>query len=510
MTDFERQPDDVLAELVALREADAPTHGGRVLSYVYDSGLAELDDLAARAARLVQPVNGLDPTTFTSVAAMESDVVGFARRIFHGDASGAVAPADEVVGSVTSGGTESCMLAVKTARDVWRAANPDDERMPRLLAPTTVHAAFHKAAQAFGLGLDLVPVDPETGAPAVADVAARLDADVALVVLSAPSYPFATLDPVAEVAAITSRHGIALHVDACIGGFALAFQEGLPDWDLAVPGVTSLSADLHKYGYAPKGVSVLLQRGRDRQRRQYFATTGWPGYPVVNPTLAGSKPAGPLAAAWAIVQVLGEPGFVRLTARATEATRAVREAVDAIEGLRVVGDPVGPLFAVRADERVPAERRVDPHHWADAARASGWHLQLQPGMVQADGRVLARTAHLTVTPVTDSVVGELVPALVAAADAVRGVPAVDGAELVSGLAASLPGGTAGLAAASAGLDSDTAAGLLGAFGLLGGEGAGGALPDRLAPVLALVEALPGRLTERLLVELLARVVEPRG
>ena len=166
--------------------------------------------------------------------------------------------------------------------------------------------------------------------------------------------------------------GIALHVDACIGGFALAFwPDELPAWDLAVPGVTSLSADLHKYGYAPKGVSVLLTRGRDRQRHQYFATTGWPGYPVVNPTMAGSKPAGPLAAAWAITEALGEAGFAELTARAARATAALRDVVDGIEGLRVVGDPTGPLLAVATDDGVPAERRVDPHHWADAARAAG-------------------------------------------------------------------------------------------------------------------------------------------
>ncbi|WP_400999488.1 pyridoxal phosphate-dependent decarboxylase family protein [Agromyces sp. GXQ0307] len=516
MNAFEREPDEVLAELAALREADAPTHGGRVLSYVYDSGLAELDELAARAARLVQPVNGLDPTTFTSVAAMEAGIVGFARRVFHGEARGADGAGDaaegatDVVGSVTSGGTESCLLAVKTARDLWREAHRGDERMPRIVAPTTVHAAFHKAAHYFGLVLDLVPVSTETGAPAVADVVARLADDVALVVMSAPSYPFATLDPIGEVASATAERGIALHVDACIGGFALAFREGLPEWDFRVPGVTSLSADLHKYGYAPKGVSVLLQRGRDRQRHQYFATTAWPGYPVVNPTMAGSKPAGPLAAAWAIVQVLGEPGFAELTARATAATVTLRDAIDGIEGLAVVGEPVGPLLAVRTDESVPADRRVDPHHWADAARDAGWHLQLQPGMVQADGTVLPHTTHLTVTPVTDHVVDELVPALAAAADAVRGIPAVDGGELVAGLAQQLPGGGDALAAASAGLDSDTAAGLLGAFGLLGGEGAGGALPERMAPVLALVEALPGPLTERLLVELLARVVEPRS
>ncbi|GGI48562.1 glutamate/tyrosine decarboxylase-like PLP-dependent enzyme [Agromyces flavus] len=509
-----REAADILAEIAALRAADAPTHGGRVLSYVYDSGVAELDELAAGAARLMQPVNGLDPTTFTSVAAMEAGVVGFARRILHGESDGSDG-AEVVVGSVTSGGTESCMLAVKAARDVWRAANraggAGDTRAPRLVAPTTAHAAFHKAAEYFGLRLDLVPVDPAGGAPEAAAVVDRLDDDVALVVLSAPSYPFAALDPIEEIAANCAERGIALHVDACIGGFALPFwPQRLRTWDLRLPGVTSLSADLHKYGYAPKGVSVLLTRGRDRQRHQYFATTGWPGYPVVNPTMAGSKPAGPLAAAWAIIHALGDSGFTELTGRSARATSVLRRAIDGIDGLRIVGEPVGPLLAVAADEGVAQELRVDPHHWADALRTAGWQLQLQPGMVQADGTTLPPTTHLTVTPVTESVAGELSGALVAAADAVRGVPPVDGAVLVAELAAGLPGGPAALAAASADLDSDAAADLLAAFGLLGGHAGTVALPARLAPVLALVETLPAPLTERLLVELLARVVEPGG
>ena len=179
----------ILGRLAALRAADAPTHGGRVLSYVYDSGRPELDELAAQAMRLVQPVNGLDPTTFTSVAVMEREVIDFARELLHGG--------DDVVGSVTSGGTESCLLAVKTARDVWRAAGGSGS--PRLLAPVTVHAAFQKAAALFGVTLDLVPVDPSTGRVDVSRLISRIDAQVALVVVSAPSYPYARLDPVEAI-----------------------------------------------------------------------------------------------------------------------------------------------------------------------------------------------------------------------------------------------------------------------------------------------------------------------
>ena len=489
MTEPSREASTILADLDALRAQDAPTHGGRVLSYVYDTGRADLDELAADAARRMQAVNGLDPTTFTSVAALERDVLGFARGI--------LGAGPDAAGTVTSGGTESCLLAVKTARDLWRAAQPDAAGatgIPRLVAPVTVHAAFRKAAQLFGLAFDGVPVSPVTGTLDAAAIAERLGPDVALVVVSAPSYPFAAMDPIAEVAAVCAEAGIACHVDACIGGWILPFwPDPLPAWDLSVPGVTSLSADLHKYGYAPKGVSVLLHGSRDRHRAQYFATTDWPGYPVVNPTLLGSKSAGALAAAWAIIRALGAEGYAELAGQSARATAALIVAVGRIEGLRVVGQPAGPLFAVAADESAPADRRVDPHHWADRVRSAGWVLQQQPGLVQADGTRLPRTTHFTVTPVTETGLGELIPALVAAADDVRGMAPADPGSVLAALGGALPPR----------LDSATAGALLAGIGL----GGGGALPAEMAPLLALVEALPHEVAERLLVELLARTVE---
>ncbi|MEO5921807.1 MAG: aspartate aminotransferase family protein [Pseudolysinimonas sp.] len=520
---FRKTADEILARLDELRAADAPTHGGHVLSYVYDSGLAELDELAARAVRAVQPVNGLDPTTFSSVATLERELIGFVRGLVHGDPAGGRAAdgraaddqaaddqAQDVVGTITTGGTESCLLAVKTARDVWltvRGLEPGEAR-PRIVAPSTVHAAFQKAAHYFGLAIDLVPVEYD-GAVSAAAIDDRLADDVALVVVSAPSYPFAALDPVDEVAPFCLERGIPLHVDACIGGLVLPFWPGLPAWDFAVPGVTSLSADLHKFGYAPKGVSVLLQRGRDRQRLQYFATTRWPGYPVVNPTILGSKSAGPLAAAWAITEALGTEGFAELAESCLRSTQALRTAVDGIRGLRVVGEPVGPLIAVATDTSVPESERVDPHHWADAARASGWVLQLQPSVTQGDGSVLPPTTHLTITPVTESVLAELVPALVEAATAVRGVPHVDPASLLGAMQSigTLPPLDAliGGGVLDAELDSATAWALLQGFGV-GREG--GALPAQLAPLLAIIEVLPPPIAERLLIELLARLVEP--
>ena len=489
---------EILHSLRELRVADAPTHGGRVLSYVYDSGLAELDELAAEAIRIMQPVNGLDPTTFPSVASLERDVVRFARRMLSGD--------DDVVGSVTSGGTESCLLAVKTARDLWRTSGGTG--VPRIVAPITVHAAFAKAAHYLGLELDLVSVDRD-GRVDPATIASRLGSDVALVVVSAPSYPHASLDPVAEVAAAADAAGIACHVDACIGGWVLPWWgtggDRLPPWDFAVPGVTSISADMHKFAYAPKGASVLLHRGRDRHRAQYFATKEWPGYPVVNPTVLGSRSAGALAAAWAIIERLGDDGFASLASTCRRATDAVTHAIDAIEGLRVVGSPVGPLLAVEADDSAPPDRRVDPHLWADRVRVNGWLLQQQPGITQPDGSLLPHTTHLTITPVTESVLPELLPALSSAADEVRGLPPVSAEAVLEQLPGDIRAALGVLAQPGARVDSEHAFAALTALGIGTGDTA---LPDSTAPLLALIEALPAPFVERLLIELLARLVEP--
>jgi len=483
----------VLDRLGALRALDAPTHGGHVLSYVYDSGQAALDALAARAMALVQPLNGLDPTTFPSVAVMERELVAFARDMLHGDA--------DTVGNVTSGGTESCLLAVKAARDAWRARGGTGT--PRLLAPVTVHAAFRKACALFDLVPDLVPIDAASGRLDPARLAARLGPDVALAVVSAPAYPNGMLDPIAAVAAACAAAGVACHVDACFGGWILpwwhaAAGTALPAWDFRVAGVSSISADAHKFGYAPKGASVLLYRDRELHRRQYFATTGWPGYPVVNPTLLGSKSAAPLAAAWAITQWLGQDGYARLAAQCQAAARTLAATLAGIEGLRLYGSPAGPALAVVADPDLDPARRVDPHHWADAARRRGWLLQQQPAFRQADGSLLPATTHLTLTPVTAGVLEPLCAALVAAADEVRGRPPAAAAALLAGLP-TLPD--------AAMLDATQAAALLAVLGVRGGDGAI-RLPEATAPLIALLGGLPPALAERLLIEVLARVVEP--
>ncbi|MFT4088062.1 MAG: aspartate aminotransferase family protein [Gordonia sp. (in: high G+C Gram-positive bacteria)] len=485
--------EEVLAELARRRAADVPTHGGHVLSYVYDSGLAELDDLAARAAAAVQPVNGLDPTVFGSVASMERDLIAFARTAFH---------APDAAGSVTSGGTESCILAVKAARDHAGVA----PGRGAIVLPSTAHAAFDKAARLLGVRAVRVPVNPESTEVDVDAVASAIDDDTFLLVASAPNYPTGALDPIAELGALAVERGLPLHVDACLGGFALPWWPSpLPDWDFRVPGVASLSADFHKYGYAPKGASIVLHRDRDRHRAGYFATTSWPGYPIVNPTLLGSRSAAGLASAWAITRHLGTSGFAPLVGKIAAAADALIDAVGAIDGLCVVGRPRGPVFSVIADASTPTP--IDPHRWAAAVGARGFTLQPQPSYTQADGTVLAASTHLTVTPVTATVLDDLHAALVDAADEARGLPAAAPPEALAALAGAFDAGQISVDDALALPSEATAAALAGAGIDPAVDPADGSGLD-LPAVLAAIEALPRPVTAKMLTEFLASYTNP--
>ena len=473
-------PDEVLAELTALQAGDLPTHGGATMAYVYDSGLAGLEELAAAAQAAFQWTNALDPTAFPSVARLENDLVGAAARLLGGGPG--------TVGTLTSGGTESCLLAVLSARETWRARGRAGR--PRLLLPVTAHAAFRKSAHLFDLDVVDVPVDPTTCRAVPAAVAAALDEQAALVVVSAPSYPHGVLDPVGEIAALAASVGVPCHVDACIGGWILPFLDDVPEpFDLSVDGVTSLSVDLHKYGYAPKGVSVLLTATPELRHAHWFTTAGWPGYPVVNPTLAGTRPAGPMAAAWAVHRWLGDDGYRELARRTRAATVALAAGASAIEGLRVVGTPVATLVALAQD----GADGVDVLNLADEMTARGWMLQPQPPFAQ-DGGDLPPTLHLTVTGATAGRVEALLADLTEAARASAALPR--------------PVADPDLVAAAATIDPVTLT-VAEVDALLEVAGVGnGRLPERMAPVHALVSALPRPVAERLLAGVLAQVYRP--
>ncbi|RPK43885.1 aminotransferase class V-fold PLP-dependent enzyme [Streptomyces sp. ADI93-02] len=482
---------EVLAELRALRRADAPTRGGRTFAYVYDAGLDGLDELAAEAYTAFATVNGLDPTVFPSVARLENDVVG---------AVAALLGAPGAQGTFTSGGTESILLAVKTARDHARTVR--GITAPQLVLPSTAHAAFHKAAAYLGVEPVVVPVDPVTFRADAAAMAAALTDRTALVVASAPSYAHGVTDPVAEIAAAASARGVLCHVDACIGGWILPYlrragREVAP-FDLSVPGVTSLSVDLHKYAYADKGASVVLYRDAELRRHQYFAHAGWPGYPVVNPTVQGTKSGGLLAQAWAVLQHVGEEGYTALAGRVAEASDRLLAGLRSLDGVRVLGDPAAGLVAFTVageDTGAPTGAGEDTGapdlslllHLADEMRELGWYLQPQ---LSFDG--LPPNLHLTLTPATVGQVDALLGDLAAALAKARALEPVTVDPALAAFAAELDPRTLG---------PDEVAAVLDFAGL--GEGAG--LPGRMAPVLVLLDALPGPLKERLLSEFIGSV-----
>ncbi|MEV4803902.1 aspartate aminotransferase family protein [Nonomuraea sp. NPDC049421] len=407
-----RSAEDLLAEIARLKEHDLPVRGGQVTAYVYDTGRAAVHDAATRAYLEMLEVNCLDPTAFPSVVEMERQVVGAVSDLLGGGH-----------GIFTSGGTESIMLAVKAARD--RAARD----RPNLVLPVTAHPAFHKAAHYLGVEVKAVPVDLETYKVRPADVAAAMDERTVLVVVSAPSYPQGVIDPVEEVAALAAAAGVPCHVDACVGGWLLPWLReagaAMPAFDLSVPGVTSLSCDLHKFGYAPKGASVLLFADPAMRRKAYFASAAWPGYTIINATVQSSRSAGPLGGAWATLQALGREGYVELGRATLEATRRLRDGLAAIPGLRVLGEPESSLVAFTGDD-------VDVFVLADEARARGWFLQPQLSYAGIPANL-----HITVTGVTLSGVEAMLKVIAESADAARERgPAVlpDGlVELVAGI-----------------------------------------------------------------------------
>ncbi|MFD8497821.1 pyridoxal phosphate-dependent decarboxylase family protein [Amycolatopsis sp. NPDC059657] len=465
-------PDDVLAELKALCAGDLPTHGGRTLAYVYDSGLAGVDELAASAHAMASSANGLDPTAFPSLLRMENDLVAAAIALLGGE-----------VGSVTSGGTESCMLAVLAARD----AHPEISA-PSVVLPVTAHAAFLKAAHFFGVRVIAVPVDAGFRADPAA-MAAAIDETTVLVVASAPSYAHGVVDPIPEIAAAASARGVRMHVDACIGGWVLPYLkrlgEPVPPFDFRVDGVTSMSVDLHKYAYCPKGVSVLLHANASLRRSQYFASADWPGYTMLNTTLQSTRSGGPLAAAWAVLRHIGDDGYEKLAAAARDAVRAIRAGVDAIDGLRVLGSPDSTLLSIVADGE-----DFDLFTVADEMKARGWYVQPQFAHLSSPVNL-----HLTITAANRGHETEFLDDFAASVTAARVAGPVVVDENVAAFVAALDPDS---------LTPEQFAGLLAAAGLGGAAG----LPERMAPINALLATAPARLRERLLLEFLGALYTP--
>lgn len=401
-----RPIEDVIAELGEIAEGDK-WEFGKQFSYVFDG--PDLSEMTAEAMRLFAGSNGLDPTAFPSFLRFENDLVAFARSILHGD--------DGMRGSATSGGTESILLASKAARDSLRSDGAEGRL--NMVLPVTAHAAFHKAASYLDLEMRITGVDD--GFRAIpADIEAAIDEQTALVVASAPSYTHGVVDPVAAIGEVTARTGRWLHVDACVGGMVLPFLDHAPAFDFAIDAVDSVSMDLHKYGYTPKGASLVLHRDAERRSHQYFETAGWMGYPVANATVQSTKSATALAAAWASVQHLGVDGYRQLTEDSWAATQGFTDAVRSSDAVELVGEPDAPLCAVTS---------VDVFTHGQAMRRRGWRVGVTPSLAHSPAHM-----HFTMTAahlgLLDELLGDLLEtAPTEAAGAMAGLAGIDLASL---------------------------------------------------------------------------------
>ncbi len=382
-------PRDALFSRMRARKAeDADWRGGRTWSLIYPAG-PEVDAILREANELYLHENALNPFRFPSLRQMETEVVAMTAGLL-----GAPEAAD---GAMTSGGTESILMAVKAARERARAERGVAE--PELLAPSSAHPAFAKAATYLGLKQVQVPLRSDFRADV--EAAARLiNERTALVVGSAPNYPFGVVDPIPELAALAAERGISFHTDACLGGFLLPFYERLgadvPPFDFRVPGVTTISADVHKYGYCTKGASVIVHRDGEHLRKyQLFLHRDWPGGLYGSFSMAGARPAAPIAAAWAVMNYLGEEGYVRLAGEVRQTTEKLQAGIRSIPGLRVWGEPVMSVMAFGSEE-------LDIMALGDVMDDRGWCLDRQNG---------PDALHIMVSPeharVADAFLGDL-------------------------------------------------------------------------------------------------------
>jgi sphinganine-1-phosphate aldolase len=332
---------ELLERMKDLRGEDADWRDGRTFSLVYHAG-EEHEETLKKAYEMFFSENALNPMAFQSLRRMDAEVVRMAAAMVSGG--------PDVVGTMTSGGTESILLAVKTARDRARSKNKRLGK-PNIVAPETIHPAFDKAAQYFGLEIRFSRLTAGYRAD-VRDLESLVDANTVLIAGSAPQYPHGVIDPIEELAELALSRGIPFHVDACVGGFVLPWIERLghplPRWDFRVKGVTSMSADVHKYGFTTKGASVILYKDMSYLRHQFFVSTDFPGGIYASPTIAGTRPGGAIAAAWASLMALGEEGFLLHTKQALEATQIIVKGVESIPELEVLVKPDATIVAWRA------------------------------------------------------------------------------------------------------------------------------------------------------------------
>lgn len=387
----------ILAELAARKAGDRDWRHGRLAVYFYWLD-EELERVQQEAYLAYWTENNLGQRAFPSLKSLEEEVVAMALSLLGGGAGSG--------GTFTSGGSESIFLAMMAARNRARARRGVSR--PNIVLPDSAHLTFDRAAEALGMEARRVPVGSDFRAD-VAAMASRMDADTVALVGSAPNYPFGTFDPVADLAALAAARGAWMHVDACVGGFLAPYVRRLghdiPPFELSVPGVTSLSADIHKHGMAPKGASLLLVADAADREWHKFESRAWQRGPYAAYTTQGTRPGGAVAAAWAAMNHLGDDGYLRCARLIMEAKAIIAEGIAAIPGLGVLAPSDLGILVWRS-----ADPALDIGRVAAAMDAEGWLVGRQQ---EPDG------IHLHLNPIHRTYAQDYVEAVSRALTAVR-------------------------------------------------------------------------------------------
>ena len=350
---------DLIQELKSFKANDLDWEKGRSFSYIYKPN-AEIYDTLKEAQAIYFSENALNPAAFPSLRKMEGEVIEMCLDLFEAG--------PESVGSMTSGGTESIMMAVKSAKE-WAKKNRPAIKKPEVLLAKSAHPAFNKACDYFSLKPIIVPTKDDFRADVMA-MEKQITDNTILMIGSAPSYPQGVVDPIAVLGQLALKHKLLLHVDACVGGFVLPFLTNAPKFNLSVPGVTSLSADIHKYGFASKGSSVILYNDPELRKAQFYVYTGWPGGMYGSPTIAGTRPGGAIAVAWATLNLFGRSGYEKEVAISMKIAEELKSFINAIPGLQIFAQPDICIFSFGATD-------FDIYELGDELYLKGWLLDRQ-------------------------------------------------------------------------------------------------------------------------------------
>lgn len=366
--------ENIFEQLSLLRKSDADWRKGRVFSLVFYPG-DEAAKVVSDAYQMFSSENGLNPTVFKSLKQMESDVLSFTASLLN-------AP-ETAVGTMTSGGTESIICAVNAAKKYAISKHKNITR-GNIVMPESAHPAFNKAADYFNLEVRAVKCIDGLE-PDMAQYISKIDYNTVMMVGSAPAYPHGHIDPLEKLNQLAQERDLWFHVDACVGGFMIPFLEQLgynvPIFDFRMEGVSSISLDIHKYGYGPKGASVVYYRNAEKRKKQFFVYTKWIGGLYVSPSISGTRPGGAIAGSWAIMNYLGSSGYKKMADETYQAVQKMKNAINNIDGIEVTGNPLTTIFSIKSSGK------LDIYRLGDELTELGWHL---------DRQLTPATLHVTV------------------------------------------------------------------------------------------------------------------